>query len=444
MGVMFVFVGAIAFVGIMSILGYLLSRRQLRKQFDREAEKLAEAIDEHISAREFAEHANVAKSAFLANMSHELRTPLNGILGLTDVLSREKLTPGQARKIDLINGSSETLLRLLNDILDLSKIEAGAIEIENINIDLGILLQKTYEFWAPIARKKDVKLVFQKQKDLPERVVSDPTRLRQCLDNLISNAVKFTPENGRVSVRMTSKKSNGSFRISFAVEDTGVGINAANLDKLFKPFLQAETETARKFGGTGLGLAITKNLCQMMGGDVIARSELGEGTVFQMSVLAGAALIDEKIEGPVQVDGFDPVFTEHLKGLRCLVVEDNPVNLEVLRLLLEPFGLFFVETTNGKEALKQLETQYFDFILMDIQMPVLDGLETTSIIRKSIIYDNTIPIIAMTANAMNSDKRKSFEVGMDAFLTKPLKRHELVEAINSIMMPVASVEQSVA
>jgi len=431
-------------VAITAYAGYRIARQQLRKQFKIESEKLLETVSDHAEAREEAEHANVAKSAFLANMSHELRTPLNGILGLTDILVREDLREDQMRKVNLINSSSETLLHLLNDILDLSKIEANAIEIEEIDIDLTALLKNAQEFWLPIAKEKGVKLVFQKQKRLPDRVISDPMRLRQCLDNLISNAVKFTPENGQVSVRMTSKSNGNENTISFAVEDTGVGISEANLEKLFKPFRQAETETARKFGGTGLGLVITKNLCQMMGGDVIARSELGEGTVFRMAIKANESDKSSVVCKDQISDGAVAGADQNLAGLRCLVVEDNPVNLEVLRLLLEPFGLVFVETMNGQEALDVLETQYFDLILMDLRMPVLDGFEATKEIRKSTKFDNSVPIIAMTANAMHSDRRKCFEVGMDAYLTKPLKRQELIDAIYSVMLTPTKAELSVA
>ena len=403
---------------------------------------LASVLDQ--DARKQAENANIAKSAFLANMSHELRTPLNGILGLTDILKSEELTPGQLRKVDLINGSSETLLNLLNDILDISKIEAGSIDFEEIDIDLNSLLRKAYEFWRPISTKKDIDLVFQKQKNMPERIVCDPTKVRQCLDNLVSNAIKFTPENGKVVVKVTANHDLADLRVMFAVQDNGPGIEPENLIKLFKPFTQAEVDTSRKFGGTGLGLAISKNLCNLMGGDVVVRSKVGEGTTFKMSFLAQTSTEQTRREAEERKSELTAPQFSDLTGLRCLVVEDNQVNLEVLRLLLEPYTFNLFETNNGQEAISALNTQFFDVVLMDLQMPVLGGMEAARRIRGSRKHYSEIPIIAMTANAMKEDKKECIEIGFNAFLTKPLKRNELISTIEASLEATTRQNKNVA
>lgn len=425
-------------------LGRKVAARKLNDEFLSKIDRLETDSVLLNEARARAENANLAKSAFLANMSHELRTPLNGILGLTDILCTEELTHAQRRKIDLINGSSETLLNLLNDILDISKIEAGSIDIENIDINMHQMMREIYEFWHPIASKKNIDLLFQKQKEMPDRIVSDPTRIRQCLNNLINNALKFTPEGGQVSVKGTIAEIDGRNIISFAVQDNGLGIKPEDMSRLFKPFTQADANTSRKFGGTGLGLAITKNLCELMGGDVLVRSEVDAGTIFKMSFVA-----DPSTEKSRKVkEDKDALFLSpqksNLEGMRCLIAEDNPVNMEVLKLLLEPYGLSLIETTNGQEALNALDTQFFDLILMDLQMPIVGGQEAVRRIRNSAKHYAQIPVIAMTANAMDEDRKACFDIGFSAFLTKPLKRSELIATIDAVVNLDVNTKKSVA
>ncbi len=403
-----------------------------------EQDKLHEEL---MVARDEAEKANQAKSGFLANMSHELRTPLNGILGLSDVLMSEQLTSGQLRKVSLIQDSGKTLLTLLNDVLDLSKIEANSVVVENISVNLDEVLQKAFAFWKPLADKKQIKLVFQKLKDLPVHIVSDPTRLRQCLNNLINNALKFTPRNGRVVVTITGHDAGGRYALAVSVQDTGIGISEEHLSKLFKPFMQAEAGTTRKFGGTGLGLAITKKLCLLMGGDVEVRSILGEGTLFRMSVLVDVA--DIALTPTINATP-EKQKTSEFFGMSCLVVEDNEINLEVLTLLLEPYQMDIVVTRNGQEAINALETQYFDFVLMDLQMPVLGGMEATQKIRASGKGYAGIPIIAMTANAMHGDRKKCLENGMDEYVSKPLSRSTLSKAISEVTTPKIQTASMIA
>lgn len=392
-------------------------------------------------ARDEAESANHAKSVFLANMSHELRTPLNGILGLSDVLRSEELTEGQGRKVGLIHDCGENLLSLLNDILDISKIEADGITLEKLDVNLHDLLQKIFAFWKPAADQKNIEFVFQKQKGLPSHIVTDPTRVRQCLNNLINNALKFTPENGRLVVTATGQDTEGGYALAISVKDTGIGLSQENIGKLFNPFVQADEGTTRKFGGSGLGLAITRKLCRLMGGNVAVQSVLGKGSIFRMSIMTTIA--DVQAIEPISCQAA-PVSSDGFIGGRCLVVEDNEVNLEVLLLLLEPYQLDIVVTRNGREAIDVLQAQFIDFVLMDLQMPVLGGLEATKLIRSSNAHYANVPIIAMTANAMTGDRRKCLSVGMDGYVSKPLARSTLAEAILEATKNKPKREEAVA
>ena len=267
---------------------------------------------------------------------------------------------------------------------------------------------------------------------MPNRLVSDPTRIRQCLNNLINNALKFTTGGGQVSVKIKVRDIKNQFRVSISVRDTGLGIKPEDLPKLFKPFSQAEANTSRKFGGTGLGLAITKNLCALMGGNVLVRSEVGVGTIFGMSFLADPSTEESRRKKRAADEKLLLPRINNLHGVRCLVVEDNPVNLEVLRLLLEPFDLSVVEAVNGQEAIQALEKNLYDVVLMDLQMPILGGKEAVRQIRQSGKHYARIPIIAMTANAMDKNHQECFDIGFNAFLTKPLKRRELISTIDAV------------
>lgn len=426
---------------LMTLFGLVWVGQKTKKSivdYKMEQDKLKLELE---AARDEAEAANHAKSVFLANMSHELRTPLNGILGLSDVLVAEKLTEGQGRKVGLIHDCGENLLSLLNDILDISKIEADGITLEKLDVDLHDLLQKTFAFWKPAADKKNIKFVFQKQKGLPSHIVTDPTRVRQCLNNLINNALKFTPENGRLVVTATGKETEGGYALAISVKDTGIGLSQENIGKLFNPFVQADEGTTRKFGGSGLGLAITRKLCRLMGGNVAVQSVLGKGSIFRMSIMT--AIADVQTIEPISCEAA-PVSSDGFMGRRCLVVEDNEVNLEVLLLLLEPYQLDIVVTRNGREAIDVLQTQFIDFVLMDLQMPVLGGLEATKLIRSSNAHYANVPIIAMTANAMTGDRRKCLSVGMDGYVSKPLARATLAEAILEATKNKPKREEAVA
>jgi len=431
----------ITFAYFMTLLGFVWAGQKTKKSivaYKVNQDKLQLKLE---AARDEAESASHAKSMFLANMSHELRTPLNGILGLSDVLKSELLDKNQARKINLIHDSGENLLSLLNDILDISKIEAEGVALEEMDINLHDVLQKTFAFWKPVADQKNIEFVFQKQQGLQSRIVADPTRIRQCLNNLINNALKFTPESGRVVITAKGRQTDNGYALAISVQDTGIGLSQENIGKLFNPFVQANEETTRKYGGSGLGLAITRKLCRLMGGDVTVQSILGKGSVFRMSLMAANA--EAQTVESVSIDA-SPSLSSELKGKRCLVVEDNEINLEVLMLLLEPYQLDIVTSLNGREAIDVLETQFIDFVLMDLQMPVLGGLEATKIIRRGNTPYANVPIIAMTANAMPGDKTKCLNAGMDGYVAKPLSRSTLVEAISAATKFEPNASESVA
>ena len=442
MSTTFVIALVITFAYLMTMFGFVWVGQKTKKavvDFKLEQDKLRKDLE---VARDEAEKANQAKSAFLANMSHELRTPLNGILGLSDVLLNEQMNAGQMRKVSLIQDSGNNLLSLLNDILDISKIEADGIDIELLDVDLEAMMQKSFAFWKPVADKKQISLSFQKQKGLPSYIVADPTRIKQCINNLINNALKFTPKNGQIVVTATGRQADdGQFALSISVQDTGIGISQENIGKLFSPFTQADEGTTRQFGGTGLGLAITRKLCRLMGGDVTVQSIVDKGSVFRMSFMTEIA--DVQTIEPISREAA-PVLLSGFMGMRCLVVEDNEINLEVLMLLLEPYQLDIVITRDGQEAIDVLETQYVDFVLMDLQMPVLGGLEATKLIRNSSKPYAGVPIIAMTANAMTGDRTKCLDAGMDGYVSKPLGRSKLSEAIMDATNPKVKIAKSVA
>ena len=440
MNTTFVIAVAISFAYLMTLSVFVWSGQKTKKsivEYKLNQDKLKLDLE---TARDEAEQANQAKSVFLANMSHELRTPLNGILGLSDVLLNEPMEKGQHRKLSLIQDSGNNLMSILNDILDISKIEAGGITLEQIDVNLESLLQKSYAFWKPVADQKKISLSFQKQRELPTHIVADPTRICQCINNLINNALKFTPQNGQIVVKATGRQESGKYILFLSVQDTGIGISEENIGHLFTPFKQADEGTTRKFGGTGLGLAITRKLCRLMGGDLIVRSVLGTGSIFCMTITSEIANIEtiEPISAVVA-----PTLVSELAGLRCLAVEDNDINLKVLLCMIEPYQLDVIVARDGKQAIDILESQYIDFVLMDLQMPVLGGLEATKFIRKSNKPYARVPIIAMTANAMMSDKTKCLDAGMNAYVSKPIGRSKLCEAILQSIAPQVKITKSV-
>jgi len=367
--------------------------------------------------RDEAEAASRAKSRFLAVMSHELRTPLNGVIGMTHAIRTTELSAQQRRYVDVIAGSGESLVVLINDILDLSKIEAGKLDLDLQPFCLPDLIESALSLWTGATAEKGLSLDWSLSPDLPAWVMGDPVRLRQVITNLVSNAVKFTTAGG---IRVTATTGpDGAIRI--AVADTGTGIAPEVQAKLFSEFTQADASTAGRFGGTGLGLAISRNLCRMMGGDLTVESELGVGSCFTATTALAAT------DAPAAADTDEAA--GDLGGLRVLAVDDNPTNRTVITALVEAMGQEIVTAESGEAALLLLGAAPFDLVLMDINMPGMDGPTTLRAIRVGGGLDPDVPVVALTAEAMSGDRERYLAMGFDGYLTKPISPGALLETL---------------
>jgi PAS domain S-box-containing protein len=409
------------------------ARRAVGLFIDIEVQKQQEfALEE---ARQAAEAADRAKSSFLASMSHEIRTPLNGVLGMAQALSNEPLTDGQREQVEIILDSGKMLMALLNDILDLSKIEAGKLEIVRIDDDLRENIERTIGVFQQSARANGVGLRLYIDPDIPARLNYDPIRVRQCVSNLLSNAVKFTEAGGQVGVRVElESRPDGRHLVAITISDTGIGMSAEAVGKLFSAFTQADGSTSRRFGGTGLGLAISQNLARAMNGDISVESEPGYGSSFRFSFDAGPAMPLEAPANGAMAGSLDMQENPGLGGARVLLVDDNAVNRQIIKLFLEPFAVRFCEAENGEQALDALRHQTFDLVLLDVHMPVMDGCETIERIRASRESWRTLPVIALTADAMSGDKERYLSIGMDDYLSKPIDQHELIRTMSAALV----------
>ncbi len=379
-----------------------------------------EAADQLQQARDEAERANRAKSEFLATMSHEIRTPLAGVLGMAEILARSKLDDSQRRYLGAMTRSAEGLLGLINGILDLSKVESGRVELERIPLRLGELAAEVCGVLAPEAARKGIRLRWSPGPGLPPRVLGDPARLRQVLLNLLGNAVKFTNEG---EVELSAEARAGG--IAMRVRDTGVGIPEGRLGRIFDPFAQGSASTTRTHGGTGLGLAISARLVEIMGGRLEVTSEVGRGSTFSFTIPLPTAepAPPTPPEAPRPAGAATP-------PLRVLVAEDNQVNRDVLMFMLQGMGCDPVPVEDGAQAIERLRREDFDVVLMDIQMPEVDGLRATRLIRaREKASGRHTPIIAVTANAMQGERERCLGAGMDGYLTKPVRPDELAEAL---------------
>ncbi len=413
---------------------YIMHIQDVREE-RRKAHELNDALHR-------AEQATRMKSEFLANMSHEIRTPLNGVLGMAQTLAHDNLTPAQSEQVSIILDSGRALMVLLNDILDLSKIEAGKLEVSPVAGDLRHKLSGLFKLHETVAEEKGISLKLHIDPGVPSSLVFDPVRVRQCVGNLVSNAIKFTSD-GEVMIVVTSAAGeNDEQLVTIHVSDTGCGIAKDKIERIFDSFSQEDGSTTRKFGGTGLGLSITRKLARIMGGDVNAVSQQGRGSVFTLTFAAQAAsqpsarLQHKTVQMPVSRR------RTGLSGCRVLVVDDNAINLRVARTFLEQYGMDITEARDGNEALEILSHQPVDIVLMDIHMPGLDGAEAFRRLRMSRSMNRIVPVIALTADSMLGDRERFLSMGFDGYVSKPIDERTLISAMGQVISLPAEDEEA--
>ena len=411
-----------------------LEKVNMQKALAENQLRLSETVQELEKAKKEAESASHSKSLFLANMSHEIRTPMNGIIGMLDLMDDTNMTSVQEDYIKTAKQSAKSLLNIINDILDFSKIEAGKIVLEHTAFDLRETVHQIIKVLSLAAQEKSLLLDCHIDNDVPSYIKSDPGRLRQILLNLTGNAIKFT-DKGEVFIHIKKDFENKTHvRLRFSVTDTGTGISSENQKKIFQSFNQADLTISKKFGGTGLGLAISKQLIKLMQGNIFVKSDIGIGSTFWFTPLF------EKCGKEDILSRHQKTYKEHLsinqdalKNIKILIVDDVNVNQKVASIILDKYGCETCIASNGEVALEKLKTSSFDLVLMDLQMPVMDGVKATKIIRNSkpgTFSNKDIPIIAMTAHAMEGHKINCIEVGMNDFISKPINAVKLLSIVS--------------
>ena len=388
--------------------------KQMYHNLESEVEKRTREL--HIAMR--------AKGDFLANMSHEIRTPLNAILGFISILKKDEHDEKRKKHFDILDTSSHSLLTIINDILDFSKIESGKLDIEKEKFDVKKAYEETFSLYYEKAKAKDIALHLNIDASFPKQVLGDVVRVKQIVSNILSNAIKFTPDNGKIEINVDYDKQKNHLNCS--IVDSGIGIEEENLSKVFNSFAQADSSTTRKFGGTGLGLSISKHLVELMNGSIAVSSVVGKGTNFSFEIELQEVEKDEEIPLTVEIE---EEFT-FSKNYKVLVVEDNKTNQMLVKILLMDVNLVCDIVENGQEAVDTVKEKEYDIILMDENMPILNGIEASKKIRELKI---TTPIVAVTANAFKGDKEKFLEAGMDDYVSKPIDVKEFLRVLKKYL-----------
>jgi signal transduction histidine kinase/ActR/RegA family two-component response regulator len=382
-----------------------------------------------------AENATLAKSQFLAKMSHEIRTPLNGILGVVQLLAKTKLTQLQKGYLKIVDDSGALLLNIINDILDLSKVEAGKMTLEKRSFNLETLTEGALLLYRAQASQKSIELSLEYDANLAKCFIGDAIRLNQVLLNLTHNAIKFT-DQGAVTIQITGTTLTPTHTgIEIRVKDSGIGISPDVLETLFDSFKQADESTTRKYGGTGLGLAISKQIIELMGGNISAQSELQIGSTFVVSLNLKRDEDNHEEVSVVEVDEDKATIPEAKLSGYILVVDDSDINRIIAQFMLEGFGLTVATAENGQQALEQFQKHTFDMILMDCEMPIMDGYEASRTIRDMQSGKARAPIVALTANAYQENRKKCEQAGMDDFLSKPIMEEALLDILKKWLKP---------
>ncbi|MFO1195278.1 MAG: ATP-binding protein, partial [Rhodoferax sp.] len=426
--------GAGSVIGVLGVYDDITDIKRNQAELTSYRDHLEELVDartrELAVARDHAEAGSRAKSTFLANMSHELRTPMNAIMGMTGLALRRAEDPRLRNQLEKIDTASRHLLHVINDILDLSRIEADRLVLEDAELRLKDVMQGACDLVATRAREKGLRLVQDLDPDLAKRTLrGDPLRLGQILLNLVSNAVKFTESGGHVTLRAHRvREREGRILVRIEVEDTGIGVRPEDQARLFHPFEQADGSTTRRYGGTGLGLAICKRLVELMGGEIGVRSTPGAGSTFWCELALRASVRDRATpSGAPGIAAFERVRERHA-GARILLAEDDPVNQEVGRALLEDAALLVDTAGDGQQAVAMAQVQDYDLILMDVQMPILNGMQATQAIRRGA-RNASVPVLAVTANAFGEDRDMCLAAGMDDHVSKPIRPEVLYAAL---------------